>query len=142
MYNGDSYIMSNKIIKGSFSKVDSDKRVAYGWAYVSKVNGEDVVDHSGDVWDINEVRKTAHEFLLECRVGGEGHVTKGGAELVESIVFTKELQDSIGINLDKEGWFVGFRITDEELLQKVQNGTYSMFSIGGTGTREKIDEEA
>lgn len=132
--------MSDKIIKGSFSKIEPEKKVAYGWAYVSKVNGETVVDHSGDVWDINEVRKTAHEFLLDCRVGGEGHITKGGAELVESVIFTKELQDSLGIDLGKEGWFVGFRITDDSLLQKVQDGTYTMFSIGGICTKEDIDE--
>lgn len=132
--------MYDKVIKGEFSKVDTPNRVAYGWAYVSLNKDGTVVDHSGDVWEIDEVRKTAHEFVLDCRVGGESHVKKGGAELVESIVFTNDVQKALGIDLGKEGWFVGFRVTDPELLQKVESGEYPMFSIGGSGTKESIDE--
>jgi len=131
------------IFKGKLSSVDKHHRVAYGWAYVCKKGSLAVEDHSGDTWDIAEVEKTAHNFVLECRVGGESHVVKGGAELVESLVFSKAVQDALGIDVKKdnesiEGWFVGFRITDEELLQKVENGDLTMFSIGGTGIREEM----
>lgn len=87
------------------------------------------------------MQKSAHEFVLDCRVGGEAHIWKGGAELVDSIVFTKEIQEVLGIDLGKEGWFGGFRITDPDLLEKVEKGTvYEMFSIGGTGLREEVEE--
>ena len=126
------------LLKGRIEKVDLNKKVAYGWAYVSKANGEQVVDWSSQVWDIEEVRKTAHLFLTDCRTGGEMHISKGGATLVESIVFTKDIQDALGIDLNKEGWFVGFRVEDDELLKKVENGDYPMFSIGGIGIEEEI----
>jgi hypothetical protein len=131
------------IFKGELSSVDKTHKTAYGWAYVSKKGSSVVEDHSGDTWDISEVEKTAHEFVSECRVGGESHVVKGGAELVESMVFSRALQDALGIDIKKdgesvEGWFVGFRINDEELLKKVESGKLSMFSIGGTGIREDI----
>lgn len=129
---------SQIIFKGELSSVDKTRRVAYGWAYVSKKGSSTVTDHSGDTWDISEVEKTAHEFVCDCRVGGESHITKGGAELVESMVFTKELQKALGIDLDCEGWFVGFLITDDDLLEKVQKGELSMFSIGGSGIREEV----
>ena len=90
--------------------------------------------HESPMWDIikrSELDITEPKSLMEA---------KGGAELVESVIFTKDLQDSLGIDLGKEGWFVGFRITDDNLLQKVQDGTYTMFSIGGVCTKEDIDE--
>lgn len=128
----------NTIIKGEFSSINKQSKVAYGWAYVSTVNGVLQKDHSGDTWSIEEIEKTAHDFVCECRVGGEAHIFKGGAELVESIVLSNTLQKALGIDLNKEGWFVGFRITDPELLDKVEKGDYSMFSIGGQGIREEI----
>ena len=67
-------------------------------------------------------------------------IYKGGAELVESVVFSKALQDALGIDLGCEGWFGGFRITDENLLAKIEKGEYSMFSIGGSGIRETFEE--
>lgn len=134
---------SQIIFKGELSSVDKTHRVAYGWAYVSKKGSEAVVDYSGDTWDISEIEKTAHEFVLDCREGGDSHSVIGGAELVESMVFSKCLQDALGIDIKKdgesvEGWFVGFRINDDELLAKVEKGELSMFSIGGTGVREDV----
>ncbi len=129
------------VIKGQLKKVDLDRKTAYGYAYVSTCDGEGVVDHSGQTWDIEEVRKTAHRFVLECRTGGEMHITKGGAVLVESMVFTKALQEALGIDLKKEGWFVGFRIDDDALLEKVEKGELTMFSIGGMGIEEAINAD-
>lgn len=136
--------MPQIIFKGALDNVDVVNKVAYGWAYISKKGSGVVVDHSGQDWPISEVEKTAHEFVSDCRVGGESHMTKGGAELVESIVFTKALQDALGIDIKKEGesiegWFVGFRITDAALLEKVEKGKLGMFSIGGTGIIEEVE---
>ena len=121
------------------NKVDVDKKVAYGWAYVSKKAGETVIDVSGQTWPMGEVTKTAHQFAVECRDGGLMHVLKGVATMVESVVFSAELQKSLGIDLGQEGWFVGFRIDDDTVLKGIEDGTYSMFSIGGTGIEEMID---
>ena len=126
------------IIKGQFTKINKQTKTAWGWFYVSKVDGEFVPDHSGDTWEMEDVQKTAHDFVCNCRVGGEAHLFKGGAELVDSIVFTKEVQEALGIDLKKEGWFGGFRILDAELLEKVEKGDYAMFSIGGSGLREEV----
>lgn len=127
-------------ISGTFVKINKQTKTAWGWFYVSKVDGEYVPDHSGDTWETEDIQKTAHDFVCNCRVGGEAHVFKGGAELVDSIVFTKEIQDVLGIDLKKEGWFGGFRITDPDLLEKVEKGEYAMFSIGGSGTREEVED--
>ncbi len=127
------------LLKGELTSVDKKHRVVYGWAYVSKRDGEAVVDHSGDTWDMAEIEKTAHEFVIECRVGKERHGGEEKAVLVESMVFSKAVQEALGIDLKQEGWFVGFRILDDEVLQKIESGEYRMFSIGGTGIREEVD---
>jgi len=127
------------IFKGEFTgEVDKVNKIAYGWAYVAKKGDTQIVDHSGDIWDIKEIEKTAHDFIA-CRTGGESHVYKGGAVLVESLVFSEEVQKALGIDLGKIGWFVGFEILDDDLLEKVQKGELSMFSIGGTGEKEEIN---
>jgi hypothetical protein len=133
---------ANIIFKGTLDTIDSVQKTAYGWAYVCKKGTQTVVDHSGDTWSISEIEATAHDFIAK-RMGGESHTEYGGATMVESIVFSKAVQDALGIDIKKdgesiEGWFVGFKISDPELLEKVQKGELSMFSIGGSGIREEI----
>ena len=66
--------------------------------------------------------------------GGVGHV-------IESIVFTKEKAAALGIPADilPEGWWIGFKITDDEVWEKIKSGEYSMFSIEGEAIREPIE---
>jgi hypothetical protein len=60
-------------------------------------------------------------------------------EVVESLVFTKDVQDALGISLGKIGWFIGVKINDQDLFNKFKTGEYSMFSIGGRGHRIEIE---
>jgi len=131
--------MPDLVFKFGVDRVEKKARTVYGWAYVSKENGKEVVDHSGDTWSPAELMKTAHDFVLRCRVGGADHLGKAVSELVESVVFTKDIQDALGIDLGKEGWFVGFRVNDDDVLARVEAGELAMFSIGGKGTREAVD---
>lgn len=36
------------------------------------------------------------------------------------------------------GWWIGFKVTDEEVWQKVKDGTYPMFSIEGEAERVEV----
>lgn len=36
------------------------------------------------------------------------------------------------------GWWIGFKVTDEEVWQKVKNDTYPMFSIKGEAERVEV----
>ena len=75
-----------------------------------------------------------YDFVLNSRRGDEMHDFKTKAHCIESVVFTKEKQDAIGIDLGFEGAWVGFYVSDDELWAKVKDGTYPMFSIAGTAT--------
>ena len=120
------------------SKLDLEKQIVYGWASVVEKDGKAVVDHQGDIISIDEIEKAAHQFLTDCRVAGDSHITKGVGHLVESIVFSNELQKALGIDLGQAGWFVGFKVTSDEVWKRIKKGELSMFSIGGSGKRTEI----
>lgn len=129
---------------GTIQKVDADRRLVFGWAYgaVSR-DGAQVVDHSGDVIDaaaLGDFEDAAYAYVLDSRDGSEMHVTKGVSRLVESVFVTPEKLAAMGLPGDATptGWWVGFRIDDDAVLQKVRDGVLTMFSIGGLGEREEI----
>ena len=132
-------------IKKNFEIIhkNEDRRQVFGWANVAKdEHGNYLVDYQQDVIEPEELEKAAYNFVLNYRDSGEGHnpeLRKKG-KLIESIVFTKEKQEALGIppGTVPEGWYVGFYIEDESTWQKLKKGKYLMFSIEGTGERVPI----
>ena len=122
----------------TIAKIDEEKQIVYGWASVVEKNGDAVVDQQGDIISIDEIEKAAHRFLTDCRVAGDSHIVKGVGHLVESVVFSRDLQKALDIDLGQSGWFVGFKVTDPDVWDRVKKGELSMFSIGGTGKRAEI----
>lgn len=125
-------------------KSDDEKRLVFGWANIAvRVGGEVIQDLQNDVIDIEDLEQAAYAFTAEFGTAGEMHRRGGIGRLVESCVFTKEKAAALGIPPDilPEGWWVGFRIDDDEVWAKVKDGTYSMFSIEGTAERVPIQGE-
>ena len=128
-------------ISGKIQKADDDQRLVFGWASVAADrDGVPVVDSQGDVISISELERGAYNFVEFYREGGEMHERTGVARLVESMVFTPEKFAAMGISAGTlpYGWWLGFRVLDEDVWQKVKSGRYSMFSIGGRAVREEI----
>jgi len=121
-------------------KVDEEQRLVFGWFSVVEKDGKPVVDREGDVILAEDLEKAAYGFVLKARVAGESHVRVGVGDLVESIMFTKEKQEALGIDLGMVGWWGGFKVSDEEVWKAVRSGEYPMFSIGGTGNRVPMEE--
>lgn len=123
------------------TKSNDDKMQAFGWASVAiRVDGEQIIDWQNDVVDPEELENAAYEFVHLYREGGEMHERGGVAYLIESVVFTKEKQEAMGIpeGVVPEGWWIGFQVTDPDVWEKVKSGEYSMFSIEGDAIREQI----
>lgn len=118
-------------------KVDDEMRIVWGWAYVCEENGQRVVDHSGQIWDADAVQKTAHGFATDSRVGGVMHQGQGG-HIVDTLFFSKAIQEALGINCRKVGWFIGFKVDDDDAWSRVKSGELSSFSIGGFGDVETL----
>ena len=123
---------------GAIVKLDQEQRVVYGWASVIEEDGALVVDSQGDVIDEATLVKAAHEFVIDFRTGKVMHNGKKTGDLVESVVFTADLQKALGIDLKKIGWFVGFKVRDDAAWEQVKSGKLKAFSIGGVGNRREM----
>ena len=63
--------------EGEFAKVNTDKQQVFGWASIVELNGEPVVDLQGDYISIDEVEKSAYEYVHKSRKGGDMHLREG-----------------------------------------------------------------
>ena len=119
----------------------ADDHAVFGWAWVS--DGEDgtrVTDSQGDSIPPEELEQAAYDHVLTFRSAGAEHdpARRGVGVLIESMVFTPEKLRLLGLTgLLPVGWWVGYRITDEEVWQAVKRGEYGMFSIEGEAVREE-----
>jgi len=126
-------------------KTDDDKRLVFGWASISiKVDGEQIEDRQKDMIDPDVLEEAAYEYVLKFRDTGEEHrphLRKKG-KLVESCVFTVEKQKALGIpeGILPVGWWVGFKIEDDNAWELVKSGVYKMFSIEGKAYREPVEK--
>lgn len=120
-------------------KMNKEEQLVFGWFSVVEKGGAPLVDREGSVITPVELEKGAYGFVLNARIAGENHIRKGVGDLVESIVFTKEKQELLGIDLGKVGWWGGFKVTDAGVWKAITEGDYAMFSIGGKGTRVEVE---
>lgn len=123
---------------------DSEERLVFGWASVAdRADGETITDHQGDIVEISELEHAAYDFVQFFREGSEMH-ERGGldiAVLVESVVFTPEKIAALGLKDGDlpNGWWVGFRVLDDGVWDKIKDGTYKMFSIEGAAIRQTVE---
>lgn len=129
---------------GTIVKTADDQRIVFGWAYVTHDQQGNVnIDKSGDFIDqIEEIEKSAYDFVLKSRASDADHTNVKGGEMVESIVFTPDKIAKMGIpeGVVPMGWWVGFKIGDEGTWARVKKGELRAFSIHGSGTRSKVAE--
>lgn len=135
-----SEVTFNKQSTMDIHKIDKPKQQIFGFFSVIEKDGEIIFDLEGDAISEETIEKAVYDYVLNARIAGERHIKKGVGDLIESIVFTKEKQELLGIDLKKIGWWGGFHITDDEVWKKVEKGEYPMFSIGGKGHRTEIEE--
>jgi hypothetical protein len=134
----------------TFSKVDDDKQQVFGWVSISKKDGVEVLDLQGDYVPIEEIEKSAYDYMLKSRKGGNQHARiyselgdqpKHVADVIESVVFTPEKIEKMGLPGDHtQGWWMGMQIFDDETWRQVKSGERAGFSIHGQGKREVVEK--
>lgn len=123
-------------------KAKPAEQLVSGWANVAvNADGSIPLDWQDDVIAPETLEKAAIKFMLDYRESGVMHDNNGAVgDVVESIVFTKDKQEALGIpeGIVPQGWFITVKVHDPTVFAKVMNGTYKMFSIQGTCRRSKV----
>ena len=127
-----------KNIEGKILKTDDEQRMVYGWASVITEKGEPVVDRQDDMIEADTLVKAVNEFMEHVRVGKAMHVGEQVGTVVHSLPITKEIGDSLGIQSDREGWVVAYKVYDDDVWAMVKSGELAAFSIGGKAIKEEI----
>ena len=76
--------------------------------------------------------------MIDSRDGGVMHIRKGVATVVESMLFTDEKFEAMGIakGVLPVGWWIGMQVLDEDVWSGVKKGDFTGFSIHGKGLRK------
>ena len=127
-----------KNIEGKILKTDDEQRMVYGWASVITEGGEPVVDRQDDVIEADTLVKAVNEFMEHVRVGKAMHTGEQVGVVVHSLPITKEIGDALGIQSDREGWVVAYKVFDDDVWAMVKSGELAAFSIGGKAIKEEI----
>lgn len=130
--------MTHSTLRVVITKAQTDHRMVYGWAYVATEGGQPAVDWSEEVWPMEDIRQAVHEFIGQRTLKAR-HKGKVVGEIMDSILFDRDVQKALGIDLGKEGWFVGVRVDDDATLAEVDSGILKMFSVGGMAEKAEAD---
>tara|TARA_R100000093_G_scaffold70881_2_gene45095 strand:- start:64 stop:492 length:429 start_codon:yes stop_codon:yes gene_type:complete len=132
---GTSVGQMTKDIEGQILKSDEEQRLVYGWASVITEKGEPVVDRQGDVIKPDTLVKAVNNFMEHVRVGKQMHDGDQIGVVVHSWPCTNEINKSVGLEADREGWLVAFKVYDDEVWADVKAGKLAAFSIGGRAVK-------
>lgn len=117
------------LTKGAMQVDDDEQRIAWGWASVSTHKGEDVTDLHQEEITTRALYKMAHGLIRGARAGLFDHQGMACNEIVEAMVFCKERQKALGIDLGQEGLLISMHVPDDNNWELVKSGDW-MFSIG------------
>lgn len=123
------------------AKMQDDQHLVFGWANISiQADGSIPLDWDGDVQSPEVLEKAAYQYVLKNKGTGEMHQGETVGYLVESVMITKQKMEAMGIpeGTVPEGWWVGFFVPDDEVVAKIKNGEYKMFSIQGKAKKLKL----
>ncbi len=119
----------------------TDEGLVSGWASIAvQPDGSLPLDWQGDVIKTDTLEKAAINFMKEYRESGVMHEGEPQGVVVESIVFTKEKQEILGIpeGCVPEGWFITVKVNNSDVFKDVKTGKYKMFSIQGKAKRYEL----
>lgn len=133
---GTSVSELTKSVEGQILKADDEQRMVYGWASVVTEKGEPVVDRQGDIIEPDTLVHAVNKFMEHVRVGKEMHKGDQIGAVIHSMPITKEIGESLGIQSDREGWIVAFKVYNDDVWSKVKSGELAAFSIGGRAIKE------
>lgn len=119
----------------TIAKVSDELGIVFGYAIISKIDGQEYYDTQGDHIPEDVMLKAAADFMVNGAVAKEMHVGGVKGRVVFAWPMTEDIMKSMGISASQTGLMIGMKPDNPDMLQKFKDGTYSGFSIGGRGER-------
>lgn len=117
-----------------FKGMNKMKQIVYG-----VVLAPDEIDEQSDYMRAEDIEASAHDYLRKSRTVGRRHSGTVDADVVESYIAPQDLTFAEGPHgpqmVKKGSWVLGVKVHDPAEWDKVQNGEYQAFSVGGFGVR-------
>lgn len=123
------------------AKVDGSLGLVFGWAMVSKVDGQPYFDLQGDHIPDETIIESSADFMANSRAAKAMHAGEDRGSILFAFPMTEDVAKGYGIDTQgKYGLLVAAKF-DEETVQKFADGTYTGFSIGGLyGDFEEVED--
>lgn len=118
------------------AKVDESLGLVFGFAIVSKIDGEDYFDTQGDHIPEEAMLKAATDFMESRRVAKEMHEGAQVGEILFAFPMTSEIAKSLAIETRATGLLIAMK-PEPDVLAKFADGTYTGFSIGGARVKDE-----
>lgn len=117
-------------IRAEVAKVNEELGLVFGWALISKEDGEEYWDLQGDHAGDQAILEASLDFAKNSRMAKEVHKGDDVGEYVFLMPLTADVAKAFEIETQKTGLMLGLK-PDKEVLEKFADGTYGGFSIGG-----------
>ena len=129
--------MSDVRVLGTITKVEPRERLCFGWCSVVGDDGELLTHLDGDQLDEFALEKATYAFVEGDPTTGLMHERLGIGRVVESVFITPRKLEAMNLSGSQTGWWLGLRVTDDQVWKRVLNGELRAFSIAGSG---EVDE--
>ena len=120
------------------AKVDDEHGLVFGFAIVSKINGEEYFDVQGDHIPEEAMLEASLDFMENSGAAKEMHQGDQIGKVVFAFPLTTDIARAMNVTTEKTGLMIAMKPTDPEVLNRFKSGEFTGFSIGG---RRMEDEE-
>lgn len=115
---------------GEVAKTDDALGVVYGYAIVSKIDGEPYADLQGHHIPEREMVAKSLDFAENSGRSGDMHRNVDDGTVPFLFPLTTEIAKSLGIESARTGLLIGMK-PSPAVYAKFKSGEYKQFSIGG-----------
>lgn len=124
------------------TKVDADLGLVFGWAMISKVDGQPYFDLQGDHIPDEVILESSVDFMTGARSAKAMHAGPDRGSVLFAFPLIEDVAKGYGIDTGgKYGLLVAAKF-DEGVLAKFASGEYTGFSIGGFyGSFDEVDDD-
>lgn len=122
------------------TKADDSLQTVFGFASIAVLaDGAPVTDAHGDQIALADLEVAAYEFIGNGGVSGEDHAGDTDGVIVESMVFTPDKLEALGLAKDAlpGAWWVGVYLEDRAAYERAKTSK-TAFSIEGKAEREAL----